>query len=61
MNFYAADIRRRPTISASGRDSGRDGVVPFGMERIALDIAVAVDTVLPVKRWMRILATQSGG
>src|SRR6202044_4241984 len=31
-------LRRRPTISASGRDSGRDGVVPFGMERIALDI-----------------------
>jgi hypothetical protein len=31
-------LRRRPTISASGRDAGRDAVVPLGMERVALDI-----------------------
>jgi hypothetical protein len=31
-------VRRRPTIMASGRDPGRDGVVPLRMERITLDI-----------------------
>jgi hypothetical protein len=32
------EIRRRPTIIASGWDPGRDGVVPLRMERITLDI-----------------------
>ena len=31
-------FRRRPTIIASWRDPGRDGVVPLGMERVSLDI-----------------------
>src|SRR5271167_1881435 len=31
-------VRRRPTMIASGRAPGRDGVVPLGMERITLDI-----------------------
>ena len=31
-------VRRRPTISAAEWDTRRDGVVPLGMERVALDI-----------------------
>jgi hypothetical protein len=32
------NVRRRPTIIASGWDPRRDGVIPLGMERVTLDI-----------------------
>ena len=37
LHLFSA-LRRRPTIIASCRDPGPDGVVPLGMERVSLDI-----------------------